>query len=65
MMMNVVLEDERVLKRKMYTSFDSLNEWHDMLGHIDSAAIKHLETGGLIDIADNTIASKIVTLCMS
>ena len=30
---------------------------HDTLGHIDPAAMKHLEKGGLIDVKDNTVTS--------
>ncbi|CAM9360459.1 unnamed protein product, partial [Sphacelaria rigidula] len=30
--------------------------WHDTLGHIDPAAIKHLEERGLIDVTDTTVA---------
>lgn len=33
-----------------------------MLGHIDPAAIKHLEKGGLIEITDATVASEMKRL---
>ena len=36
----------------------TLKQWHDTLGHIDPAVIKHLEKLGRIDVADTTVASK-------
>ena len=35
----------------------TLTQWHDTLGHIDPAAIKHLEKGGLIYVTDTIVAS--------
>ena len=35
----------------------TLKQWHDTLGHIDPAAIKHLEKRGLVNITDTTVAS--------
>ena len=34
----------------------TLKEWRDILGHIDSAAIKHLEKRGFIHVSDTTVA---------
>lgn len=36
----------------------TLKEWHDVLGHINPSAIKHLEKRGLINISDVTFASE-------
>ena len=36
----------------------TLKEWHEILGHIDPSAIKHLEKRGLINITDTTVASE-------
>ena len=35
----------------------TLKQWHDTLGHIDPAAIKHPEKRGLVNITDTTVAS--------
>ncbi|CAN0510724.1 unnamed protein product, partial [Discosporangium mesarthrocarpum] len=36
----------------------TLRDWHDILGHINPTAIKHLEKRGLIHITDSTVASE-------
>lgn len=36
----------------------ALKEWHGVLGHIDPAAIKHLEKRGLINIMNAIVASE-------
>ena len=35
----------------------TLKDWHNVLGHIDPAAIKHIEKRGLIEVTDTTVAS--------
>ena len=35
----------------------SLQDWHNVLGHMNPGAIKHLEKRGLIEISDATVAS--------
>ncbi|CAN0496069.1 unnamed protein product, partial [Discosporangium mesarthrocarpum] len=42
----------------------TLRDWHNILGHINPFAIKHLEKRGLIDITDATVASEMqCSLC--
>lgn len=35
----------------------TVKEWHEMLGHIDTSTIKHLQERGLVDIADTSVVS--------
>ncbi|CAM9476000.1 unnamed protein product, partial [Choristocarpus tenellus] len=36
-----------------------LKDWHNILGHINPSAIKHLEKRGLLEITDATVASEL------
>ncbi|CAN0051008.1 unnamed protein product, partial [Choristocarpus tenellus] len=37
----------------------TLKDWHNILGHINPSAIKHLEKRGLLEITDATVASEL------